>query len=210
MVRDRFDWLDCKRDKDFQQAMIERAKLTEPDFKAASSKLGVPVATVQAVAAVESRGAGFLSNGEPKILFERHKFSLHTGGKFDKSHPDISNPVAGGYGPESAQHKKLQRAVSLDRDAALKSASWGMFQILGENYRQAGFSTLQGFVNAMYAGEPEHLQALVNFIKADKKMWDALKNKDWAGFARRYNGPAYKKYNYDTKLERAYLNFGGT
>ena len=32
-------------------------------------------------------------------------------------------------------------------------------------------------------------------------------NKDWKGFARGYNGPAYWKNMYDTKLKNAYLKY---
>jgi hypothetical protein len=32
-----------------------------------------------------------------------------------------------------------------------------------------------------------------------------LKNKDWAGFARHYNGPDYG--DYDKRMERAYKRF---
>jgi len=35
----------------------------------------------------------------------------------------------------------------------------------------------------------------------------ALKSKDWAVFARRYNGPGYQANAYDKKLARAYLLF---
>lgn len=181
--------------------------LTEQDWQDAALALGVPVASVKAVAEVEAPGSAFLPSGEPRILFERHKFSQHTGGKYDKTHPDISNPKWGGYGKESAQHGRLAKAAELDRDAALKSASWGRFQILGENYRQAGFDTLQAFINAMYASERHHLFAFVAFIKADPKLWSALKSRDWAQVARRYNGPAYAANAYDVKLRKAYERF---
>ena len=85
-------------------------KLTEQDWQKAADALGVPVAAIKAVAEVEAPGSGFLASGEPRILFERHKFSRHTGGKYDASHPGISNPKRGGYGKESAQHARLQEA----------------------------------------------------------------------------------------------------
>lgn len=178
--------------------------LTDADFRAAANHLGVPVAAIKAVAEVEAPGSGFLPTGEPRILFERHKFSRHTGGKYDQSHPNISNPKWGGYGKESQQHARLTLAASLDRDAAIKSASWGRFQILGENYRQAGFATLQGFVNAMYASEADQLEAFCNFVIADKRLHAALKRKDWPVYARIYNGPAYAEHGYDTRLAAAY------
>lgn len=178
--------------------------LTDQDWQDASKSLSVPVASIKAVAEVEAPGSAFLPSGEPRILFERHKFSGHTGGKYDHTHPDISHPKWGGYGKESSQHGRLAKASALDREAALKSASWGRFQILGENYKQAGFDSLQEFINAMYRSEADHLKAFVAFIKADAKLWKALVTRDWAQFARRYNGPAYATHAYDVKLRKAY------
>jgi hypothetical protein len=34
-----------------------------------------------------------------------------------------------------------------------------------------------------------------------------LKEHDWAGFARKYNGPGYAENAYDQKLKNAYENF---
>ena len=186
-----------------------KPRLTGKDFNGAAESLGVPVAAIKAVAEIEAPGPGFLDTGEPRILFERHKFSRHTGGRYDASHPNISNPKWGGYGRESAQHGRLAQAVALDRDAALKSASWGKFQILGENYQQAGFRSLQGFINAMYAGEADQLEAFVNFIRADRRLHEALKSLDWRTFARIYNGPAYAANKYDIKLAAAFHAYSG-
>lgn len=184
--------------------------LTENDWKAAADQLGVPVAAIKAVAEVEAPGSGMLPTGEPRILFERHKFSKHTGGRYDDSHPDISNPSWGVYGKESRQHARLEEAAKLNRDAALKSASWGRFQILGENYKQAGFADLQSFINAMYAGEAEQLLAFVAFISARLPLLNALRKRDWATFARLYNGPAYAKNRYDQKLAEAYAKWSNS
>lgn len=189
--------------------MAEKPKLTEQNWQRAAESLGVPVAAVKAVAEVEAPGSGFLESGEPRILFECHKFSKHTGGKFDADHPDISFPKWGGYGKESAQHGRLARAASLDRDAALKSASWGRFQILGENYKQAGFDTIQDFINAMYRDEASQLDAFVSFIKNDKRLLEALRKRNWATLARIYNGPAFAENRYDVKLAQAYKKHGG-
>lgn len=45
---------------------------------------------------------------------------------------------------------------------------------------------------------------LRGFIKQSKVMHTALQNKDWATFAKCYNGPLYAKNQYDTKLATAY------
>ena len=90
-------------------------KLGESDIATAAEALGVEVAAVKAVIDVESRG-GFLADGRPKILFERHLFSRFTGKKFDKPpNDDIANPSAGGYKGGAAEYGRLARAIALDR-----------------------------------------------------------------------------------------------
>lgn len=180
--------------------------LTEKDYRDAAFQLGCEVAAIKAVAYTETAGAGFDSQDQPTILFERHIFSRLTGGRYDVQYPDISNKTPGGYGLQSAQHSRLQKAVALDRDAALKSASWGKFQIMGNEYREAGFSTLQEFINAMYKGEREQLFGFVNVIIA-YNLKKALQARDWATFARKYNGVNYRINKYDEKMAAAYKKF---
>src|SRR5688572_2845500 len=119
--------------------------LDEVAIADAAKKLGCEVAAVRAVVDVESRG-GFLPDKRPKILFERHYFSRLTKGKFDAGHPDISNGKWGGYGAGGAhQYDRLGRAIALDRDAALRSASWGLFQIMGDHCKSLGYADAETF-----------------------------------------------------------------
>lgn len=169
---------------------------------------------LKAIATVEAGPEGaFLSTGEPVVLFERHVFHRLTKGKFD-GHPDISNEDPGGYGKYSAQHARLAEAVKLDKIAALKSASWGLFQIMGENHAAAGFrdvslgdgSGVQRFVNAMYRSADDHLRALVMFLQNDSRLVGALRTKNWPAFAYVYNGPAYEKHDYHGRIAAAYAS----
>ena len=181
--------------------------LTQLDFENAASRLRCSVAAIKAVCEVEAPRGGFLSTGEPTILFERHIFSRLTQHRYDHLYPDISNRTPGGYGTLAAQHSRLLRATRLNREAALMSASWGRFQILGENYKQAGFSSIQGFINAMYTSEQRQLDAFVAFILADSVLISSLRLRNWAAFARRYNGPNYAINQYDRKLAAAYFRY---
>jgi hypothetical protein len=183
------------------------SKLTEQDWQEAAATIGCEVAAIKAVAEVESPRGAFLPSGEPSLLFERHKFSRHTKGKFDATNPGVSNRKPGGYGSYNEQHARLQQAAELDRPAALKSASWGRFQILGENYQQAGFDSLQAFVNAMYASEQAQLKAFVHFILADPRLAKAIRHKDFDGFAGVYNGPNYKINDYAGKMQAAHAKW---
>lgn len=181
-------------------------RLTNNDYILAARLLNCEVACVKSIREVEALNSGFLPNGEVKILFERHKFHQFTGGKYSRKYIDISNPRSGGYKGGYAEHRRLQKAVRLNRTAALKSASWGAFQIMGFNYRLCGFTSLQAFINAMHKGEREQLFAFVNFVKS-VGLDDELRRKDWKGFAKGYNGRAYYENKYDVKLQRAYKKY---
>jgi hypothetical protein len=180
--------------------------LTENDYKQAAEILGVEVACVKAVTKVESRGSGFLPIGAPVILFERHWMYKLLKAKLGKEPAlsDVVDPKAGGYKGGTAEHTRLEKAVAIDRECALQSASWGLFQIMGFHYKTLGYPTVQAFVNAAYKSEGSQLDMFVRFLKANPAMLSALKAKDWPKFAKLYNGPKYKDNNYDTKLRDAY------
>ncbi|UJF29887.1 N-acetylmuramidase family protein [Kaistella sp. 97-N-M2] len=178
--------------------------LQECDYVTAANLLNCEVAAIKAVEEVESSGSGFLSTGEPRILFEGHVFYRLTKGKFGVSNVSYPSWISKYYNEN--QHLRLAKAITLNREAALQSASWGKFQIMGENWKSLGYSSLQEFINAMYANETEHLMAFVKFVKVNG-LADELKRKDWAGFARGYNGPGYAKNQYDKKMAAAYLKF---
>lgn len=180
-------------------------RLTDRDYQAIAQMIGCDIATVRAVVEIESSGAGFLADGRPKILFEAHWFSDFTDGKYDSSHPDISsrwwNPNL--YLGETRKWNRLDRAIKLDRLAALKAASWGLGQVMGFNFKLAGYNDVEAFVREMHLNEGKQLMAMFNFIKS-QKLERFLINRDWANFARSYNGEGYRKNRYDEKLAAAY------
>jgi hypothetical protein len=101
-------------------------------------RLGVKAAEIWAVLTVETMGSGFLPDRRPQILFERHIFRRETDGAFDATAPEVSSPAAGGYGALGAhQYDRLGQAIRLDRQAALRSTSWGIGQVMGFNAGRA-------------------------------------------------------------------------
>jgi len=135
--------------------------LLKQSYRRVAQGNGLELAKIKAVDEVESRGEGFLPSVEPKILFEAHWFSRFTDGKHDDTHPAISSPEWNPslYEGGAAEHDRLQEATDRNREAALKSASWGRFQIMGFNWKACGYESLQAFVNGMYESEEEHLRA---------------------------------------------------
>lgn len=182
------------------------ARATLEDFANASAMLGVELAAMLAVWAVECAGQPFLQDGRPAMLFEAHIFGRLTGRVHDATAPDLSSPTWNRalYSPtRSGEYARLARAMALSRDAALMAASWGGCQILGANYQLAGFATVQAMVAALCDAEGAHIGAFGSFIRA-RGLEPALRAKDWATFAAGYNGSAYRANRYDQKLAAAY------
>jgi hypothetical protein len=179
--------------------------LSADGLNAVVDSLSVKPAEIWTVLAVETSGCGFLADRRPPILFERHIFSKLTNRKFDTS--DVSHPQAGGYGPSGAnQYTRLANAIQLDRGAALQSASWGLAQIMGMNFKSSGFADVETMVSAMSDSEDAQLAAFVAFLKTNR-LDQYLQSHNWASLAKGYNGPNYAINQYDTKLAQAYQRY---
>jgi hypothetical protein len=180
------------------------------DYRNSGARLGVPAANVAAFAQVEASGAGF-EDGQPKILFEPHRFSRLTGHKFDRSHSTISYPRWGMVPypkTQAARYAQLLHAVALDVDAGFAAASYGKFQILGENYAACGYASSWEFAFAQAFDECTQLKAFEGFIRVNG-ITPYLRTSQWAEVAKRYNGTAFAKNKYDVKLARAAHDWQG-
>ena len=179
--------------------------ITSNGFAEAANDLGVKAPEIWTVLAVETSGCGFLPDRRPPILYERHIFHRLTGGRFDDG--DISDPSPGGYGPAGAhQYDRLASAIARDRNAALQSASWGLAQVMGMNFRLAGFNGVEDMVSALCDSEDSQLLALAAFLKSSR-LDNSLRIHDWTSLARGYNGPNFAANQYDTKLRGEFQKF---
>ncbi|TDK35190.1 DUF3380 domain-containing protein [Rhizobium deserti] len=175
-------------------------------------RLGVQISVgedeLHAFMEAETRGSGFDSQGRPRILFERHKFYKYCPEEKRAAavKAGLANPKAGGYGKESEQYGKLQRAMVINEHAALLSCSWGLAQVMGFNHELAGYPSVEAMILAFMEDEEAHLQAAVTFIK-NSGLDDELRRHDWKGFAKGYNGTGYAVNKYDQKLAAAYAKW---
>lgn len=188
--------------------------LSMTDVKAAAVELKVEPAILAAVAEVESIGFGFMSNGQPLILFERHIFyrilkneNPKLADDHYKSYPQLCNPNRGGYVGGLGEYNRFSNASFLHSQAAIEACSWGLFQIMGMHWEALGYINANSYRKEMEHSEGSQLLALVRFIQKNTTLHKALKGKKWDEFARIYNGPLYKENNYDIKLARAYSYF---
>lgn len=206
-------------------ALYTGEKITDSDWKQAADTVNCEVEVIKAFAHVESGRAPFDRYHRPTIQYERHKFAKHTGHKYDAANADISgkpytnkkfdktgHPIAANDRYVADAYERFERAYGLDEDAAIMACSWGKFQVLGENYRSLGFLTVQRFLEAACKSEREHLLKLflpfAMTVRDGKHGHGTLRNalvqKNWANAAWLYNGPDYRKYDYDNQLKHAY------
>jgi hypothetical protein len=75
---------------------------------------------------------------------------------------------------------------------------------MGFNYPAVNLRSVEELVGAMFESEGKQLKLFGEFVK-NKGLAKLLRNKNWTGFARHYNGPNYG--DYDKRMERAYNKF---
>ena len=101
---------------------------------------------------------------------------------------------------------QLVNARRVNEQGANMGTFWGMFQIGGFNYKLCGCESVDEFVKLMSYSELEQLELFATFI-TNTGMLNDLKNRNWAAFARKYNGASYARRGYHTKMARAYARF---
>lgn len=186
----------------------EGSSITRSRCEAAARQLGCEVEAVMAVTEQEVAARGMWDGfGRPTILYEPAYFRAHTKNMWDKTHPDLSNGSAGS-GLFRIQYEKLLRAATLDEPAALKSASWGAFQIMGAKHVPCGYDSVEEFVDAMLVGPQQQFDAFVAFLLNDglqrKTSLPAIRAGKWTAFTLAYNGPSGVEKGYDVKIRAIY------
>lgn len=181
----------------------------QSDILLAAARLNVSPAHIRMVMKVESGGRSFDNAGRPVILFEPHVFHKRTGGRYGPSPYSYARwkerPYPKSYDGRWAQ---MADAAAKDEEAALESASWGLFQIMGYHWEAFGHANVQAFVATMVESEAGHLAAAVRYIEVNG-LGPALR-KCRAGdpdscrdFARGFNGAGYARNSYHIKMAEA-------
>lgn len=198
--------------------------ITQEQFKIAADIIGCEPATIKAVYEVEAAGRGYLLDGRVKILFEGHRFwkqLIKVGvnpSAFIKTHSEYKLVLyqswtkinyVGGVREWNRMSSAIEvcKIMNLSPELALLSASYGSFQIMGENFAACGYLSAQDMIsNYNMGGEAEQLNSFIRFVKKNH-LDDELISKNWDAFAKGYNGTAYRLNNYHKKLYIAYLKY---
>lgn len=166
-----------------------KKKLSNLDYWIAAQQLGCDAAAIKAVAYIESNGIGFTDAGIKTRLESQFLTNYQ-----------LQYNVA----PKS--FLTFKSAYDYNKQSAVLSTSFGIFQIMGFNYKICGYSSPLSFYYNLSRGAVPQLNAFVAFCK-ERNLGRFLKNKDWQSFAYYYNGAGYKANNYDTKLNYYYNKF---
>ncbi|SHH06725.1 N-acetylmuramidase domain-containing protein [Bradyrhizobium erythrophlei] len=181
---------------------------------AAAKAQGWPESSLLAVVECETSGQPFEVDGHtPTLLFERHKFYS----EMQKHQPSkLSKAIAAGLaiktwspktqykdeGTSANRVKLIAKAREIDEEVANRAASWGLGQTMGFNAEELKYASATAMVAELSKGIAEQIEALVREIKANH-LDGYLKEKNFAAFAKGYNGAGYKQNNYDVKMRNA-------
>ncbi len=173
-------------------------------------------AALLAVAELESGGRAFAivdGRKEPPIRFEGHYFDarLSPDDRAKARAEGLASPQAGAVANPASQTGRwrlLERAAQIDRKAAFESASWGLGQVMGAHWAWLGYANVDALVAEARSGAAGQARLMARYI-ADAGLAAPLRAHDWAGFARGYNGPAFRRNGYDSKLAAAFARYAG-
>lgn len=173
-----------------------------------------PASALLAVVECETSGEPFENDGKtPRFLFERHKFyselKAHQPGKLNKA---IAAGLAIPKWSRKTQYKDqgtsagrmavIAKARAIDEEVANRAASWGLGQTMGFNAERLGYESATAMVAILSKGIDAQIDSLAREIKKSN-LGRHLIDKDFAKFARGYNGSGYKQNSYDTRMKAA-------
>ncbi len=202
LERERVDSVSAKDDAN------RYTKLTDEDFRIVAEELGIEVAAIKAVVSIEAGAQmkGFWAPGVPVINFDRAMYNRFRSKAANKSGAKGEKVPSGLTGYALREWTLLINARKANAQGANMGTFWGMFQIGGFNYKLCGCESVDEMVRRMSYSELEQLQLFATFITNAGMLTD-LKNKNWSGFARKYNGSSYARRGYHTKMAKAYAKF---
>ncbi len=190
---------------------IHSGPLKDEDFREIAKELDIETAAIKAVVDIETGKTrrGLNAPDFPVINFDQALFrraAARRGISLAKhsSSEALKSVNIRKYGSQQkAQKARLDAAMLIDSVAAMESTFWGMFQIGGFNWELSGAASRQEFIELMGRSEYDQLRLFANYVR-NTGLLKYLKTKNWAAFARVYNGPSYASRGYHTRLAAAY------
>ena len=199
-----------KRNK-LKQMDNSSMRLTKSQIRALAKSSKIEPAILKAIMKIESGGKGFHKNGTVRITFHGHVFyqllkdaglkpeTLRKGNK-DILYKKYKTKYNKG---RKSTLKRLRKAMEIDKSSALKACSYGLFQLMGSSYKEAGFKSIKAFAKAHKSSEKAQVKAFLKAAKSQKTLKD-LQNKDWEAFTNKFVTSEIGPKEYAKKLAKTY------
>lgn len=165
-----------------------------------SSATGLSTRTIAAIRAVESGGTA------SAVRFEPHVFL--------RARPDLVRSIP--YTPGATRaassvraetdRSAFARAFALDSANAVRSTSWGAFQVLGGHLLALASSPAAAV--ALFDASPQATsdRLLLSWLEANPAALAAARAGDWLAFVQRYNGCGSNCERYLTRFRAALVS----
>jgi peptidoglycan hydrolase-like protein with peptidoglycan-binding domain len=170
-----------------------------PEMQALADAAGIPPEVLQAILKVESSGDSSAMRFEPHL--------------FLRARPDLKNCIP--YTPQNnavwsnkrdeTDRQAFEYARRHDAAEAIRSSSWGAFQVLGQHLLDLAEGhpgdALEAFDRDPVAVSDKLVAA---WFSKNQRARIAANELDFQALARAYNGPQYAKHEYDKRLRKAW------
>lgn len=190
-------------------------RIEDIDLPRIGATIGVGEDIIHAVMDTETAGKSDDGKGRLPALYEPHRaFRNFKGAARDEAvRLGLAYPKWKRDYPKDS-YPRIHQAMAIDETAALMSASWGLPQILGENFALAGYDSPQAMIHDFTLDEDNQLEAMVRFIvgaglddelrvlEAKLKRGQPITPDDARPFVRGYNGSGYEANNYHVVFAR--------
>lgn len=141
---------------------------------------------LQAIIAVETGDKGFDSTtGKIMIAFEPHYFRKR------EPYSPTGKWSINGVERQKQEWEAFNNAFRISPISAMESTSIGLPQIMGAHWSRLGYRSVGDMWDDFKTGEKAQLKALIVFIESDRRLYKAVKEKDWHMVAYIYNGSGY-------------------
>lgn len=180
-----------------------------------ADRIGIDPAYAVAVVCVESGGQGFGADGRVIIRFENHIFRRYLGeagaATFNRHfqvngaqawmghtfRASYRQPWQAFHGSQHLEWQAYKVARAINEDAATRSISMGLPQVMGFNHGLLGYDTPRALLAFMGADIRFQLLGMFDFIAGPGGQGQgvaALRAGDFDRFATLYNGPGQARY----------------
>jgi len=174
-----------------------------------AGRYAIPVHHLLAFISVESAGNAFYLVGKemkPAIRIEGHYFYKFLEGDKQKEAVQLglaASKAGAVKNPnnQAGRYEQLDRMMKIDYEAALRSISVGLGQVMISWFSRLGFKSPKAMFDNACVSAYNQVEQMVRFITTDAKLFKAVKSGDWNTVANIYNGRNHKQYDVKMRQE---------